>query len=117
MLLLASDGSKRLLLLQFSHAVKMPEGTGEAQVNVIILAGSYNTQLVREIQHRCQTNTLATDSSITMLRGTMVRSAPSHYKPASHDPWPPLIPYAHMRIAMHGSTYYLQQFQNSPPVH
>lgn len=46
----------------------------EAQVNVIILAGGFNAELVQEITRKMQEDTLSKDSSSSMIRKTVVRS-------------------------------------------
>jgi hypothetical protein len=44
-----------------------------AEVNVVLLAGDFNQDLVQEIIQKCITDTLCKDSSSTLLRKTVVR--------------------------------------------
>lgn len=43
-----------------------------AQVNVVILAGGFNTELVNAIIHKNQNDTLVKDTTATMLRRSKV---------------------------------------------
>lgn len=84
---------------QFSHvqvrsAVK-PEQT-DAQVNIVVLAGGFNAELVLEILKKLNEDTLGKDSSSSMLRKTVVRPLlPQHIVAmcSAYVDWRWMLPY------------------------
>lgn len=50
----------------------MKEQAADAQVNIVILAGGFNTELVQEILTKLKEDTLGKDSSATLIRKTVV---------------------------------------------
>ena len=61
----------------FVHFLQLTNGAsshaiGSAQLNIVILAGGFNAELVDEIICKNQTDTLVKDTTATMLRNTKV---------------------------------------------
>jgi hypothetical protein len=68
----AHSSFTRLQGLQIKGAASV--APAEAQMNVIVLAGGFNEQLVEQIVKKAAEDTLGKDSSTTMLRKTPVNT-------------------------------------------
>ena len=62
---------KQIVFMQLENA-PVCQTAERAQVNIVILAGGFNTELVNEIIHKNQNDTLVKDTTATMLRRSKV---------------------------------------------